>query len=86
MTEFNLAFQHHLTVVHRNRVIVVMVNATSALQDAVSDEGSVDLEPLRQHIRQYTYIDYEGRKWMSQLLYCMPTKPMPQQGDNAVAD
>lgn len=77
--QFNLAFQHWLTTVRKNRVIVVMMlddpSASLATGNA-EDASSADLEPLRQYVREYTYIDFKVRDWLDRLLYYLPTEGM----------
>jgi hypothetical protein len=41
--------------------------------------GDIGSDPLRQYLRQYTYIDYKADDWFNRLLYALPVNGMLQQ-------
>lgn len=88
MTEFNLAFQHYITTFHKNRVILVMMLDSPSTRLAANDGERVDLdmESLRQYIRQYTYIDYKARNWMDRMMYCLPINGMLRGNNPGLGD
>jgi len=79
LSEFKKAYQHNVTVMHKNRLIVLMM-----LRDLTDlDNYDVDdIAVLRQYLRQYTYIDYRADDWFDKLLYALPLRGLLQHNED----
>ena len=79
LSEFKKAYQHNVTVMHKNRLIVLMM-----LRDLTDlDNYDVDdIAVLRQYLRQYTYIDYRADDWFDKLLYALPLRGLLQPNED----
>jgi len=83
MREFNKAYELNVTVMHKNRLIVLMMLRDLTDLDIYDAD---DIAVLRQYLRQYTYIDYTADDWLDKLLYALPLRRLLQhnQDPNAV--
>ena len=86
MHEFDTALHHNIVVNRKKRLM-----ALDSLVDLYANDAS-DTAALRQHLRQYTYIDYAADDWLDKLLYTLPLRGMDEHGptsinsENAAAD
>jgi len=76
MHEFEVALHHNVMVKRKKRLVVLMA-LDSPTEFYVDDAPETAV--LRQHLRQYTYIDYTADDWLDNLLYALPLHGMDQQ-------
>jgi len=82
MHEFEVAVHHNIVVKRKRRVIVLM--ALDSPTDFCAN-GVSDTVPLRQYLRQYTYIDYTADDWLDKLLYALPLNGMDENDHHSTA-
>jgi len=81
LSEFKKAYEHNVTVMHKNRLIVLMMLRNLTDLDNYDDD---DIAVLRQYLRQYTYIKYRADDWLDRLLYALPLRRLRQQNNDDV--
>jgi hypothetical protein len=83
MTQFNIAFNHNLLTLRKNRLIVMTMfdnqSAAAALQDRATD-------CLRQYMRMYACVEYGKDNWLDRVLYALPLKGMMQPIQHSQSD
>jgi hypothetical protein len=86
MHEFDVAHHHYTCVVRKSRLVLLVtmddpltyVNGNDNIREGTGD-NPVDLDSLRQYLRQYTYIKFNADGWFDRLLYALPVSGMLQQ-------
>jgi len=68
MYEFDSALHHSIEVKRKKRLIAMMAMDPGD----IFDNDDSNMAALRQHLRQYTYIDYTAGDWLDKLLYALP--------------
>ena len=79
LREFKKAYHHNVMVMHKKRLIVLMMlrNLTD-----LGNYDADDIAVLRQYLRQYTYIDYTTDDWLDKLLYALPLHGLLQHNED----
>ena len=72
LSEFDMAFNHNIINLHKNRLIILL-----NLDIDSSTPSTSGSECLRQYLRQYSCVNYqEDSDWFNKLLYALPVRGM----------
>lgn len=75
MATFDMAFNHHVIELHKNRLIVLTM-FDSSTETAMTGSGT---ECLGMYVKQYKCVKYDEGDWLNRLLYALPVKGMLQR-------